>query len=200
MGLLTASGCSAPNDPAGTFRPTTAGVLTVATSLPAPGFWEASETGSLYGGFEYSIALDLADRFGLDLRIVNVPFDQIVEGDMGGADLALAQITFTRTRLANIELSTTYYPANMGVLAIKGESVADMAAARGLRWAVEDGTTQVSFLETVVVPMRRRSSARHGKRRCGSWKRVKPTPRYSTCPLHWRRRRRIRRSTLSRSL
>ena len=42
--------------------------LTVATSLPAPGFWDGADVDELTGGFEDGIARALADRFDLELR------------------------------------------------------------------------------------------------------------------------------------
>src|SRR3954471_18558430 len=80
------------------FTPRTPGQLTVATSLPAPGFWDGTAVGELTGGFEDGIARALADRFDLRLEVVDVPFERIVAGDLGGADMALAQITITPAR------------------------------------------------------------------------------------------------------
>src|SRR5690606_25506783 len=73
-----------------TFQPATEGVLTVATSLPAPGFWEGDDPDHLTGGFEYELARRLADRWDLELRVIDVPFDDLATGDLHGADLAMS--------------------------------------------------------------------------------------------------------------
>ena len=50
--------CGGNNDSNG-FSPSTKGVLKVATSLPAPGFWTGDTVGKLSGGFEYEIAQEI---------------------------------------------------------------------------------------------------------------------------------------------
>ena len=71
-------------------------MLTVATTLPAPGFWEGDDVTIVGGGYEWGLARSLADEFDLDLKVIDVPFADIVAGQLEGADMALAQIEFTR--------------------------------------------------------------------------------------------------------
>ncbi len=40
---------------------------------------------------------------------MNVPFGRIVAGDLGGADVALAQITTTADRRDHLDFSVPYY-------------------------------------------------------------------------------------------
>ena len=50
-------GCADTQDIADqTFHPATEGTLTVATALPAPGFWDGADVEHLEGGFEHGIA------------------------------------------------------------------------------------------------------------------------------------------------
>jgi polar amino acid transport system substrate-binding protein len=91
----------------GTFTPRTPGTLTVATAqVPDPGFW----TGTIAhptGGFEYELAHALASRFGLArVRVIEVPFDRLIAGDLGGADLALSDITVTAERSRYVAFSS----------------------------------------------------------------------------------------------
>jgi polar amino acid transport system substrate-binding protein len=134
-----------------TFTPATPGVLRVATALPAPGYWEL-EAGTATGGFEYEIAAALADRFGLRLEVVDVPIERIVAGDLGGADLALSELTVTAERDEVLAFSVPYYRAGAGVLAREGEEVRDLATARDLSWGSVPGTTGESFVDDVVRP------------------------------------------------
>jgi polar amino acid transport system substrate-binding protein len=139
-------------DPAGAFTPATAGVLTVATNLPAPGFWEGP-AGAPTGGFEHGLATALADRFGLDsVVVVDVPFERIVAGDLGGADLALAELTPTDERDERLDFTTGYLDANPAVIVRPGTDVEDMAAARELTWVVQAGSTQQDLVDDVVRP------------------------------------------------
>jgi polar amino acid transport system substrate-binding protein len=143
VGVLAATACGpAPSGPAaGTFTSSEPGVLVVAASLPAPGFWEGTAEAPT-GGFEHGLALELAERFGLaEVRVVDVPFERLVSGDLGGADLALAELTPTLGRDARLDFSTPYLDAHPAVLVRVGTEVPDLAAARDLSWAVQAGST-----------------------------------------------------------
>ena len=142
-----------------TFTPSTEGVLTVAVSLPAPGYWEFDAAGEPVGGFEYEIAQALADRFELRLEVIDVPFERIVAGDLGGADLALSQITVTSEREAFVQFSTPYYRSAAGVLARDGKDVRDLKTARDLSWGVRAGTTDETLVNDIIRPDRVQSFA-----------------------------------------
>ena len=134
------------------FEPETPGRLTVATALPAPGFWDGNEVGDLSGGFEYGIARQLADRFDLELDVIDVPFDRLVAGELDGADLALAQITITDEREEQVAFSVPYYTDDAGAVLAAGEELTDLETAKEQRWAVERGTVEADFLDDVVRP------------------------------------------------
>ena len=152
--MLSAVGCGddSGSDAGGTFTPKQAGVLTVITSLPAPGFWDGPDVDHLTGGFEWGIAIDLAKRFGLEVTFVDAPFEQLAEGDFDDADIALAQISTTDTRRDLMDFSSPYYPSNAGALAKKDVELKDLAAAKELKWVVEESTTEQSLLDDVIKP------------------------------------------------
>ena len=133
-----------------TFVPATPGILRVATSLPAPGFWNGADAESISGGLEYAMAREFATRWSLQLEIVDIPFQRIVAGDMGGADLALAQIAVTSTRSRRFPTSIPYMSANFGILTRSGVSIPDLATARSKNWVVEDATTELAFLRRIM--------------------------------------------------
>ena len=112
------------------FRPGTDGVLTVATTLPAPGFWDQDASGTVDGGFEFEVATALADRCGLRLDVVDVPFEQFTAGDLGGADLALSQISITDGRADHVDFSTPYHTTSAGVLGPTGTEISDQDGTR----------------------------------------------------------------------
>lgn len=128
------------------------GTLTVATSLPAPGFWEGEDASDLTGGFEYELARELADRWDLELAVIDVPFDDLVAGDLHGADLALSQITITDDRRRNMTFSTPYYRDDDGVVLPTGEELTDLKTAKELRWGAIVESTQLGLLVDVVRP------------------------------------------------
>ena len=107
--VVLAAGCG--SGASGTFEPTRAQTLTVMTQpLPTPGFWEGAGDRPT-GGMEYGIARELAHRLGVDRVVVRTePFSQIVGGDLGDADLALALITPTEQRDEVLDFSTPVPP------------------------------------------------------------------------------------------
>jgi polar amino acid transport system substrate-binding protein len=135
------------------YTPATPGTLRVATALPAPGFWEGGDTPeSITGGYEYELATLLADRFDLELELVAVPFEQIASGDLGGADMAIAQISRTESRGRVVDFSTPYLDTSIGVLATTGDEIDDLKEARERTWAVVDGSIEQAFLDEIVLP------------------------------------------------
>ncbi len=138
---------------AGTFTPTRAGTLTVATAqIPNPGLWEGSFAHPT-GGFEYGLARALVHRFGLaHLKVIDVPFKQLVAGRLDGADLALSDITVNDERAEHVDFSTSYLRAPPAILVRPGTSVPDVQAAESLHWAVQTGTTLQSALEETIRP------------------------------------------------
>ena len=137
----------------GRFEPAEPGVLAVATALPAPGFWDGDDAGSLDGGFEWGLARALADEFDLELEVRDIAFGAIVSGRLDGADLALAQVTITDERDDVVDFSTSYLTSSPTILsAAEADDVTDLATARDLRWAVQRDTTEEAFLDDVVRP------------------------------------------------
>lgn len=151
---LGAVGCAnAFKGASGSFSPRTPNTLTVATAqVPDPGFW----TGTIAhptGGFEYGLAKQLATRLGLaKVKVVKVPFHELVRGHLGGADLALSDITITDERAQFLDFSDSYLKAPPAIVVRPGTEVADVNAARGLHWAVQNDTTLKQALEKQIEP------------------------------------------------
>ena len=151
---IGAVGCAnAGNGAAGSFSPRTPGTLTVATAqVPDPGFWEGSIAHPT-GGFEWELAKRLAARFGLSrVKVVEVPFAELVHGHLGDADLALSDITITEAREQYLDFSTPYLKAPPAIVVRPSTEVADVDAARHLRWAVQNETTLKEALEKQIEP------------------------------------------------
>jgi polar amino acid transport system substrate-binding protein len=128
--------------------PVTRGRLTVGTSLPAPGFWNAATPEAVDGGFEYALAVEAARRLGLDgVDVVSVSFDALVAGQATGFDLALSQVTVSEERKDNVDFSTPYFDGDQGAMVRAGTAIPDAAAARALRWGIQVGTTARDVME-----------------------------------------------------
>ena len=130
------------------------GVLTVGTNLPAPGFWTGDDPDDISGGFEYGIALELAERLGRDdgVNVVNVSFDALVAGNARGFDIALSQVTITKERKEVVDFSTSYFSSDQGILVQSGTAVPDAETAKGLQWGVQSATTAQTFLGDELEP------------------------------------------------
>ena len=159
--LVAASCATAPQDEAAEtpnqqrgFSPVQQGVLTVATNLPAPGFWNGDDPSQISGGFEYGIAQELAERLGLEdgVRVVNVSFDALVAGQARDFDVALSQVTITEDRAKVVDFTEPYFSSDQGVMVRKGTKVPDLAAAKALQWGVQASTTGQAFVEEQIKP------------------------------------------------
>lgn len=153
IALLPTLGCDElPREAGGEFVPAREGVLTVATDhLPQPGFWQGKEEPK--GGFEWGLAQVLAEQFGLDeVEVIQVPFADLIAGDLGGADLAMSQITPTREREEVLDFSYPYLSANPAAIVRPETSIKDVMEARELKWAVQEGTTLVRMLNRLINP------------------------------------------------
>jgi polar amino acid transport system substrate-binding protein len=149
-GSSSAPKCS--KSTSGKFTPVKPGTLTVATSLPAPGFWNGDDPGSITGGFEYGMAQDIAKRAGLSkVEVKNVSFDALVAGNTSNFDLALSQVTILPSRAKVVCFTTGYFSSDQGVLVRKGTTVTD-ANQRSLKWGVQASTTGQTFLTDKVKP------------------------------------------------
>jgi polar amino acid transport system substrate-binding protein len=152
--VLIGPGCGeATNIAENTFEPASPGTVVVATSLPSPGFWEGDDVSTLDGGFEWGLARAIADDLGLRASFRDVPFPDIVTGELHGADLALAQVSITDEREDRVEFSVTYFDSSPAVLAPSdADDIHDLATARDRRWVVERATTEQDFVGDVIRP------------------------------------------------
>jgi polar amino acid transport system substrate-binding protein len=136
-----------------TFEPASAGRVVVATSLPSPGFWEGDDVATLDGGFEWGLARALADELRLRVSFRDVPFPDIVTGELHGADVALAQVSITDEREDRVKFSVAYFDSAPAVLAPSdADDIHDLATARDRSWVVERGTTEQAFVDDVIRP------------------------------------------------
>jgi len=128
------------------------GPLKVATSLPAPGFWNGDQPDDITGGLENGIAEEVADRLGYDgFTLKNVSFDALVAGKAKGFDLALSQVTITKERAKVVAFTRPYFSSDQGVLVQAGTTV-DESNITTIQWGVQTATTAQTFLEDEVKP------------------------------------------------
>jgi polar amino acid transport system substrate-binding protein len=151
--LVLASACGSKINAAGDFHSVHRDTLTVVTGeIPLAGMWEGTPSHPT-GGFEFELARALAKRLGLaHVKVVVVPFSRIVQGDLGGADLALSDITATPAREQVLDFSAPYLAATPAALVRAGQDVRDLKTAQTLQWIVGASTTLRDFLENTIRP------------------------------------------------
>jgi ABC-type amino acid transport substrate-binding protein len=86
------------------------------------------------------------------VRVVQVPFAQIVSGDLGGADLALSQLTPTKKRERRLDFSTAYLGSPPGVLARGSVDASDVKGLRDLQWVISRVSTLTPVIESRIRP------------------------------------------------
>jgi ABC-type amino acid transport substrate-binding protein len=145
--------CGSDRNAGQAFVPATPGTLTVATAfLPAPGFWEGTPPVS---GFEAALAKELAERLKLKgVAVKQVPFTALAAGDLGGADIALSQLTPTEKREQSLDFTTAYITAPPGIVARVAIKASDVEDLRSLRWVVSRSSTLTSIVKREVRPIR----------------------------------------------
>lgn len=120
--------------------------------IPAPGFWQGAPPTD---GFEARLALALAQHLGLErVEVVQVPFAKIIRGDLGGADIAMSQLTPTKEREHDLDFTAPYMSAPPAVLALRGVEAADVHDLRALRWVVSSTSTLTPIVERRIRPDR----------------------------------------------
>jgi polar amino acid transport system substrate-binding protein len=154
VGALLVAGCATIEPPAplaSLVPPDLAerGTLLVATDptfppaqFPAPTRFQDVQTGR-YTGFEVGLVEAAADRLGLDVAWVDLPFVEVLEAVASGdADMGAAAITLTDERAAEVAFVTFFEAGSQWVTAQPNTVAVTPNSACGARVAVQAGTVQ----------------------------------------------------------
>lgn len=156
LAALVFPGCSGGDgisSSTGTFEPVRADTLTVMTQpMPTAGFWEGTRENPT-GGFEYEMAVDLAERLDLgDVEVRTAPFSAIVAGRLGGSDIAMSLITPTADRDQVLDFTTPYIDAAPALLVREGTEIPDVHTAQEMQFAVGSDTTFETIVKEDIRP------------------------------------------------
>jgi ABC-type amino acid transport substrate-binding protein len=126
--------------------------LSVRPVLGVPGWWNGDSIDTIKDGFEYCMAANMAYRAGLDrVNLVSRSFQQILTGQSQGFDIALSEITITDARKQVVNFTEPYFNSDQGILVKAGTKV-DKQNLKGLRYAVERGTTAYDYIMEKIKP------------------------------------------------
>lgn len=157
-GTLAACGSTNTNDNAGSTADNTTsgasaveaikekGEIVMLTNAAFPPFEYLADDGSVQG-VDADIAQAVADKLGVELKIVDMDFDSIVNSlKAGKGDFAAAGMTITEERLKQVDFSDEYVTSSQMVVVradsdLEGDKAAIDAALSGKSIAVQAGTT-----------------------------------------------------------
>ncbi|MDX6629266.1 MAG: polar amino acid transport system substrate-binding protein, partial [Gaiellales bacterium] len=135
------------------------GILTVGINMPSPGFQVGAVRahGVVFArGLEIDLAHALAARLGIP-RVVfyqEPRFDRLIAPGPKPWDIALAEVTITPERSANVLFSIPYLTADQGVLLRRDleNPPKTIAALAKLRLCTQANTTASALIATTVEP------------------------------------------------
>ncbi len=153
-GTTTTGGAPTPNPATPTVAPPndliTPGVLTVGSDTTYPPQEFIDTTTNKATGFDVDLITAVAQRMGLQAKIVTTKFDTIIDDLVAKRfDILISAITITAERQKKVDF-VPYFNAGESLLVQKGnphnlKSTADLC---GLAVGVQDGTTEQADLQT----------------------------------------------------
>ena len=124
------------------------GELSVCTDMPYEPF-EFEKKDGTPAGFDVDLVRHVADRLGVELRMVDTNFDDIASGDSlnnGKCDLAISAMTITGERARVLNFSSPYFDAAQAMVVNTGSGISKLGDLVGGRIGVQGGTTGELYL------------------------------------------------------
>lgn len=126
----------------------TDGTLTVGSDIPYPPFEQGKPPD--YTGFDIDLVDAIAQKLGLDTKIVDTSFATIFSDQQAGKfDIVASSTTITPARQKKVTFSDPYFNADQSLMVQKG---GDLTNTDGItsdtRIAVQEGTTGQEYAET----------------------------------------------------
>jgi ABC-type amino acid transport substrate-binding protein len=150
---MVAAGCGDDDDDGDSASTTAAsedlgltdeGTLLVGSDIPYPPFEQGDPPD--YEGFDIDVINAVGEEMGLDVKIVDVPFDLVLTGGSGRFDLAIAATTITPARENRIDFSDPYFESEQALLVQADgdiQSIDDLTS--GTVVGAQDGTTGETY-------------------------------------------------------
>ncbi len=133
--------------------------LTVCTNPPYEPF-EFEENGEIVG-LDIDITAEIAKDLGVPQQILTVGFDALESGaalNSSQCDVVATGLSITENRKQNVDFSTSYFDADLGLLvpagsaldsaeSLKGKKIGVQVGTVGKDWVAENGLTGVEFAD-----------------------------------------------------
>jgi polar amino acid transport system substrate-binding protein len=129
------------------------GTLTVATNVPAAGYWNGAAEDDQTEGLEYCMGADIANRLGLTtVTVKNVDFTALQAGQVSGFDIALSQITINDDRKKVVDFTDSYFTSDQALMVLKGTTASTLADIQKLKLGSQSGTTGLDYINETIKP------------------------------------------------
>jgi len=139
----------ATSAPAPDYKLVTPGTLTACADIPYPPFEvEDASSPTGYSGFDVEIMQAIAQKLGLQYKVLKVDFTALQSGVLlaaGQCDIGASAITITEERKANIDFSDPYYDSLQSLLVRTDSGITDLAGMAGKNLGVQAGTTGKNY-------------------------------------------------------
>lgn len=122
------------------------GTLLVGSDIPFPPFEQGDPPD--YEGFDIDVINAIGEEMGLDVEMVDVPFDLVLSGGSGRFDLAIAATTITPARENRLDFSDPYFESEQSLLVPADgdiQSIDDLTS--DVVVGAQDGTTGETYTE-----------------------------------------------------
>lgn len=125
----------------------TAGKIVISTDPAYPPQSEQKPDGT-YEGFDIDVAMELANRLGVEIEWTTPPWEAITAGGWGGRwDISVGSMTITPERLEVVDFTVPYYftPAQLAASTESGITTIDGLAGKTI--CAGEGTTYFHWLQ-----------------------------------------------------
>jgi polar amino acid transport system substrate-binding protein len=104
--------------------------------------WEFQDASGAFVGFEIELVNEIGKRLGMDVTVVNIPFNGLFAAVQSGQiDAATSSITITKKRLESVSFAQPYYDSDQS-LSVKADSGIDgLKGLDGKAVGVDTGST-----------------------------------------------------------
>lgn len=132
--------------------------LTIGTDEPVYPPWFSNDNPNNGKGFESAVAYQVADRLGFDkyqVDWVTSDFNQLISPGEKAFDIAIDQVSITKQRRHDLDVSRAYYTGPQAVITTEGNKISNVNSRAGLREAelgAQRDSTSYSAITTMVKP------------------------------------------------
>jgi len=130
-----------------------AGKIVIGTSADYPPFEFVDESGNIVG-FDIDLANEIGKRLGVEVEIVDMPFDSLIAAvQEGKIDISIAAFNYTEERDKSVDFTDPYYYAEDGFLVAEdfSGSITKPEDAANYKIGVQTGATADSWVTENLV-------------------------------------------------